>query len=56
MRLARVQARRRAGAQALTQIPLVQILSKLEANALALAMGGAWLLNLAVAEWLIYRR
>jgi uncharacterized membrane protein len=42
-----------AGTQALTQIPLVLILGKLDANMLAFAMGGAWLLNLAVAEWLI---
>lgn len=45
-----------AGTQALTQIPLVLILGKLDANMLAFAMGGAWLLNLAVAEWLIHRR
>ena len=44
-----------AGTQALTQIPLVMTLGKLEPNTLALAMGGAWLLNLAVAEWLIRR-
>jgi hypothetical protein len=44
-----------AGTQALTQIPLVMTLGKLEPDTLALAMGGAWLLNLAVAEWLIRR-
>jgi hypothetical protein len=45
-----------AGTQALTQIPLVMILGKLDANTLALAMGGAWVFNLAVAEWLIRRQ
>lgn len=45
-----------AGTQALTQIPLVMILGKLDAMTLALAMGGAWVLNLAVAEWLIIRQ
>lgn len=44
-----------AGTQALTQIPLVIILGKLEPDTLALAMGGAWLLNLAVSEWVIQR-
>jgi len=42
-----------AGTQALTQMPLVTILGKLDAATLAFAMGGAWVLNLAVAEWLI---
>ena len=45
-----------AGTQALTQIPLAMILGKLDALTLALAMGGAWVLNLAVAEWLIRRQ
>lgn len=45
-----------AGTQALTQIPLVMILGKLDPTTLALAMGGAWVLNLAIAEWLILRR
>ncbi len=45
-----------AGTQAVTQIPLVMILGKLDPMALALAMGGAWILNLAVAEWLILRK
>jgi uncharacterized membrane protein len=45
-----------AGTQALTQMPLVMMLGKLDADTLALAMGGAWLLNLAVAEWLTRRR
>jgi uncharacterized membrane protein len=45
-----------AGTQALTQIPLVTVLGKLDALTLALAMGGAWVLNLAVAEWLIRRQ
>ena len=45
-----------AGTQALTRIPLVVILGKLDAMTLAFAMGGAWLLNLAVAEWLTLRQ
>jgi uncharacterized membrane protein len=45
-----------AGTQGLTQIPLVMILGKLDPMTLALAMGGAWMLNLAVAEWLIRRQ
>ena len=45
-----------AGTQGLTQIPLVMILGKLDPMTLALAMGGAWLLNLAVAEWLNRRQ
>ena len=45
-----------AGTQALTQIPLVMILGKLDSMTLALAMGGAWVLNLGVAEWLNLRQ
>ncbi|MEO9229364.1 MAG: DUF2306 domain-containing protein [Devosia sp.] len=45
-----------AGTQALTQIPLVMALGKLDAFPLALAMGGAWVLNLAIAELLIRRQ
>lgn len=45
-----------AGTQALTQIPLVMILGKLDALPLAVAMGGAWVLNVAVAEWLNLRQ
>jgi hypothetical protein len=44
-----------AGTQALTQFPLVMMLGKLNAPTLAVAMGGAWLINLAIAEWLIRR-
>lgn len=45
-----------AGTQALSQIPLIMILGPLDPDTLALAMGGAWVLNLAVAEWLIRRQ
>ncbi len=45
-----------AGTQALTLIPIVLIFGKLNGEALALAMGAAWVLNLAVAEWLIRRQ
>ncbi|MBU1174669.1 MAG: DUF2306 domain-containing protein [Alphaproteobacteria bacterium] len=44
-----------AGTQGLTQMPLVMIFGKLDPMPLALAMGGAWIFNLAVAEWLIWR-
>jgi len=45
-----------AGTQALTQIPFILTFGKLEGLTLALAMGGAWVLNLAIAEWLIHRQ
>ena len=45
-----------AGTQGLTQIPLVMTLGKLDASTLALAMGGAWVLNLTIAEWLNHRQ
>lgn len=44
-----------AGTQALTQIPLILILGPLNPDVLALAMVGAWMLNLAIAELLILR-
>lgn len=44
-----------AGTQALVQIPLAAF-GDLAGTSLALVMGGSWLLNLAVAEWLIRRR
>ena len=45
-----------AGTQAITQIPLAMLPGKPDSMSLALAMGGAWVLNLAVAEWLIHRQ
>lgn len=45
-----------AGTQALTLMVGAMILGKLGSLSLALAMGGAWVLNLAVAEWLIHRQ
>jgi uncharacterized membrane protein YozB (DUF420 family) len=45
-----------AGTQALTQLPIILLFGPLVGPSLALAMGGAWLLNLMVAEWLIRRR
>ncbi|MGV8841110.1 MAG: DUF2306 domain-containing protein [Bauldia sp.] len=45
-----------AGTQALVQAPLTVLVGDLAGTGLALAMGGSWLLNLAVAEWLIRRR
>jgi len=45
-----------AGTQALTQLPLLLIFGKPDELSLALLMGGAWMLNLAVAEWLIRRQ
>jgi len=45
-----------AGTQAITQLPIILLFGPLKGTTLALAMGGAWLINLAVAEWLIWRR
>ena len=45
-----------AGTQALIQIPALIIFGKPNADTLALLMGAAWFLNLAVAEWLIRRQ
>lgn len=45
-----------AGTQAVTQLPIILLFGPLQGIPLALAMGGAWLFNLAVAEWLILRR
>ena len=42
-----------AGTQALTQLPLLLLFGPPDELTLALMMGAAWLLNLAVAEWLI---
>jgi hypothetical protein len=45
-----------AGTQALTQIVPLLIFGKPDADTLALLMGGAWVLNLAIAEWLNHRQ
>lgn len=45
-----------AGTQAVTMIVPILILGGLDEMTRALMMGAAWLVNLAVAEWLIYRR
>ncbi|MBI4920106.1 MAG: DUF2306 domain-containing protein [Devosia nanyangense] len=45
-----------AGTQALTQLPLLLIFGVPDHLSLALMMGGAWGINIAVAEWLIRRR
>ncbi len=45
-----------AGTQALTQGPLLLIFGPPDEMSRALLMGGAWVLNLAVAEWLIRRK
>jgi len=44
-----------AGTQALTQLPLLLLFGAPNEFALALMMGAAWVLNLAVAEWFILR-
>jgi uncharacterized membrane protein len=44
-----------AGTQALTQLPLILLVGPLNQLSKALMMLGAWLLNLAVAEWAIRR-
>jgi hypothetical protein len=45
-----------AGTQALIQIPYVMILGQPDSLPHALLMGGAWIINLAIAEWLILRQ
>lgn len=45
-----------AGTQALIQIPYAIVLGQPAPLPLSLLMGGAWVINLAVAEWLIHRR
>jgi uncharacterized membrane protein len=45
-----------AGTQALTQLPPLLLFGPPDAMTLALLMGMAWGINLAVAEWLIWRR
>lgn len=45
-----------AGTQALVQIPYVIILGQPASLPHSLLMGGAWIINLAVVEWLIRRR
>jgi uncharacterized membrane protein len=44
-----------AGTQALIQIPYVMIVGQPEPLPHSLLMGGAWIINLAVAEWLVHR-
>jgi uncharacterized membrane protein len=44
-----------AGTQAVTQLPLLLLFGAPDELTLALMMGGAWVVNLAVAEWLIRR-
>lgn len=44
-----------AGTQALIQIPPIMIFGTPDADTHALLMGAAWIINLAVAEWLIQR-
>ena len=44
-----------AGTQAVTQLPFILIIGPFTGLSLALMMGGAWVLNLIVAEWLIRR-
>ena len=45
-----------AGTQAITQLPVILLFGPLDDMTRALMMGGAWVLNLCVAEWLIRRR
>lgn len=45
-----------AGTQAVTQLPLLLIFGPPDHLSLALMMGEAWGINIAVAEWLIRRR
>ena len=45
-----------AGTQGLIQIPYIMTFGKPGSLALALLMGGAWILNLTVAEWRVRRQ
>jgi uncharacterized membrane protein len=45
-----------AGTQAITQLPPILLFGAMDDLTKALMMGAAWVLNLAVAEWLIRRR
>ena len=45
-----------AGTQALTQLPLLLLYGVPNESNLALMMGGAWVVNLATAEWFIRTR
>jgi uncharacterized membrane protein len=45
-----------AGTQALTQLPPLLLFGPPDHLSLALMMGAAWVINIAVAEWLIRRR
>jgi hypothetical protein len=45
-----------AGTQALTQAPITLLAGAPAGTLKALMMAGAWLLNLAIAEWIIRRR
>ncbi len=45
-----------AGTQSVTQLPILLTVGRLDDMSVALLMGGAWALNLAVAEWFIRRR
>jgi len=45
-----------AGTQALILIVPAILVGKLDPDTLALLMGAAWLINLAIAEWLIRRQ
>jgi hypothetical protein len=45
-----------AGTQAFTQAFAIATLGPLTPDTMALTMGGGWILNLALAEWLIRRR
>ncbi len=42
-----------AGTQALTQLPLLLLFGAPDQSTLSLMMGAAWVVNIAVAEWLI---
>jgi hypothetical protein len=45
-----------AGTQAVTQLPVIVVLGSLNTLTNALMSLGAWLLNLAIAEWFLRRR
>ena len=45
-----------AGTQALTGLPWALLLGRPGVTANAVLMGGSWLINIALAEWIIRRR
>jgi uncharacterized membrane protein len=45
-----------AGTQAFTQVPWMLLAGELDATGRAVALGGGWLINALIAEWIIRRK